>query len=46
MGYREWLLPAALLNAHARLTPYDKWDEDAEDMQEPEAREEPPTSEG
>jgi hypothetical protein len=29
-GYREWLLPAVLINAHARLELYDSWDEDAE----------------
>jgi hypothetical protein len=32
-SYREWLIPAAIINAHATLAPYDKWadEDDAED---------------
>jgi hypothetical protein len=27
--YREWLIPAALLNAQARVEPYDAWADEA-----------------
>ena len=30
MGYREWLFPAALLNAHASMVIYDPWADEAD----------------